>query len=55
MYRFYRITDLGILLFYFSSKKCISKVYTYLEKVVDLGTLSTRKLSLLFLDVSTIL
>jgi hypothetical protein len=55
MYGFCRITDLGILHFYFSSKDCISEVYTYLEKVVVLVTLSTANLSLLFLDFSTIL
>jgi hypothetical protein len=43
-----RITNLGILLFNFSSKNYRSKVYTYLEKVVVLVTLSTTKLSLLF-------
>jgi hypothetical protein len=48
--RFYRNTNLGILHFYFSSKKCSSKVYTYLQKVVVLVTLSTKKLGLLFLD-----
>jgi hypothetical protein len=52
---FYRITDLGILLFNFSSKNYSPKVYTYLENVVVLVTLSTKKLSLLFLDFSTIL
>jgi hypothetical protein len=55
MYAFCRITDLGILHFYFSSKNCSSKVYTYLEKVVVLVTLSTTKLSLLLLEFSTIL
>jgi hypothetical protein len=55
MCRLYRITDLGILHFYFSSKNCSSKVYTNLKKVVDLVTLSTAKLSLLFLDFSMIL
>jgi hypothetical protein len=54
MYGFCRIIDLGILHFYFSSKNCSSKVYTHLEKVVVLVTLSTAKLSLLFLDFSTI-
>jgi hypothetical protein len=53
--RFYRITDLGLLHFYFSSKNYSSKMYTPLEKVVGLVTLSTTKLSLLFLDFSTIL
>jgi hypothetical protein len=48
------ITDLGILLFNFSSKNYSSKVYTYLDKVVVLVTRSTKKLSLLFLDISTI-
>jgi hypothetical protein len=52
--RFYRITDLGILHFYFSSKNCSSKVHTYLDKVVVLVILSTAKLSLLFLDFSMI-
>jgi hypothetical protein len=52
---FCRITDLSILLFNFSSKNYSSKVYTYLEKVVVPVTLSTEKLSLLFLDVYTIL
>jgi hypothetical protein len=51
---FCRITDLGTLLFNFSSKNS-SKVYTYLEKVVVLVTQSTTKLSLPFLDFSTIL
>jgi hypothetical protein len=50
MYGFCRVIDLGILHFYFSSKNCSSKVYTYLEKVVVLVTISTEKLSLLFLD-----
>jgi hypothetical protein len=54
MYGFCRIIDLGILHFYFWSKNYSSKVYTYLEKVVVLVTLSTAKLSLLFLDFSTI-
>jgi hypothetical protein len=35
---FCRITDLGILLFNFSSKNHSSKVYTYLEEVVVLVT-----------------
>jgi hypothetical protein len=63
--RFYRITDLGILQFYFSSESCAmfgteprhtssSKVYTPLEKVVVFVTLRTTKLGLLFLDFSTI-
>jgi hypothetical protein len=52
---FCRNIDLGILHFYFSSKNCSSKVYTTLEKVVVLGTQNTAKLSLLFLDFSTIL
>jgi hypothetical protein len=39
----------------FSNKNYNSKAYTYLEKVVVLVTLSTTKLSLLFLDFSTIL
>jgi hypothetical protein len=51
---FCRNTDLCILLFNFSSKNYSSKVYTYLEKVVVLVALSTEKLSLLFLDFSTI-
>jgi hypothetical protein len=55
MYGLCRITDLGILLFNFSSKNYSSKVYTYLEKVVVLVTQSTAKLSLQFLDFSTIL
>jgi hypothetical protein len=53
--RFYRITDLGILHLYFSSNNQSSKIYTPLDKVVVLGTQSTRKLGLLFLDFSTIL
>jgi hypothetical protein len=52
--RFYRITDLGISHSYFSSKNENSKVYTPLEKVVALGTQSTTKLGLLFLDFSAI-
>jgi hypothetical protein len=52
---FCRITDLGILLFNFSSKQYSSKVYTYLEKVVVLATQSTTKLSLHFFDFSVIL
>jgi hypothetical protein len=52
---FCRNINLGILLFNFSSKNYSSKVYTYLEKVVDLVILSTAKLGLLFLDCSTIL
>jgi hypothetical protein len=52
---FCRITDLGILHFNFSSKNCSSKLYTCLEKVVVLVTLSTAKSSLLFLDFSTML
>jgi hypothetical protein len=55
MCEFCRITDLGILLFNFSSKNYSSKVYTYLKKVVVLVTQSTKKLGLLFLDFSTIL
>jgi hypothetical protein len=47
------ITDLVILLFNFSSRNYSSKVYTYLEKVVVLVTLSTTKLALQFLDFST--
>jgi hypothetical protein len=54
MCRFCRITDLGILPFYFSSKNCSSKVYTSLEKVVVIVTLSTAKLGLQFLDFSVI-
>jgi hypothetical protein len=50
---FCRITDLGILLFNFSSKNYTSKVYTRFEKVVVLVTRSTKKLGLLFLDFST--
>jgi hypothetical protein len=52
---FCRITDLDILLFIFSSKNYSSKVFTYLENVVVLVTQSRTKLSLLFLDFSTIL
>jgi hypothetical protein len=52
---FCRITYLGILHFNFSSKNCSSKLYTCLKKVVVLVTLSTAKLSLLFLDFSTML
>jgi hypothetical protein len=52
---FCRIIYLGTLLFNFSSKNYSSKVYTYLEKVVVLVTQSTTKLSLPFLDFSTIL
>jgi hypothetical protein len=55
MYGFYRNIDLGILLFSFSSKNYSSKVYTCLKKVVVLVTQSTTKLSLPFLDFSTIL
>jgi hypothetical protein len=55
MYGFCRIKDLGISHFYFSSKNCSSKVYTYLEKVVVLVTLSTEIFSLLLLDFSMIL
>jgi hypothetical protein len=55
MYGFFRNIDLGILLFNLSSKNYSSKVYTYLEKVVVLVTQSTAKLSLTFLDFSTIL
>jgi hypothetical protein len=51
---FCRITDLGILHFYFSSKNCSSKVYTSLEKVVGLVSLRTTKLGLQFLDFSVI-
>jgi hypothetical protein len=51
---FCRITDLGILLFNFSSKNYSSKLYTYLAKVVVPVTLSTEKLSLLFLNFFTI-
>jgi hypothetical protein len=47
--------DFAELLFNFSSKNYISKVYTYLEKVVVLVPQSTTKLSLPFLDFSTIL
>jgi hypothetical protein len=54
IYIFCRNIDLVILHFYFSSKNCSSKVYTSLEKVVDLVTLSTTKLSLQFLDFSVI-
>jgi hypothetical protein len=50
MCRFFTNIDLGILHFYFSCKNCSSKVYTSLEKVVVLVTLSTTKLGLLFLD-----
>jgi hypothetical protein len=52
---FCRITDLGILLFHFPSKNYSSKVYTYVEKVVVLVTKNTTKLSLPFLEFSTIL
>jgi hypothetical protein len=55
MYGFCRITDLGILQFYFSSKNCSSKVYTCFAKVVVPVTQSTTKLRLHFLDFSTIL
>jgi hypothetical protein len=48
--RFYRITDLGLLHFYFSSKNYSSKIYTPLEKVVVYVTLRITKLGLLFLD-----
>jgi hypothetical protein len=51
---FCRNIDLGILHFYFSRKNCSSKVYTFLEKVVVLVTLSTTKLGLQFLDCSVI-
>jgi hypothetical protein len=54
MCRFCRNIDLGILHFYFSSKNCSSKLYTYLEKVVVLVTLSTEKFGLQFLDFSVI-
>jgi hypothetical protein len=53
--RFCRNIDLGILHFYFSSKNCSSKVYTSLQKVVVLVTMSTTKLGLQFLDFSVIL
>jgi hypothetical protein len=46
MCRFCRNIDQEILHFYFSSKNCSSKVYTSLEKVVVLVTLSTTKLGL---------
>jgi hypothetical protein len=52
---FCRITDLDILLSYFSSKNYSSKVYTYVEKVVVLVTQSTTKFSLPFFNFSTIL
>jgi hypothetical protein len=52
--RFCRNIDLEISHFYFSSKNCCSKVYTTLDKVVVLVTLSTAKLGLLFLDFSVI-
>jgi hypothetical protein len=55
MYGFCRNIDLGILLSNFSSKNYSSKVYTYMEKVVVIVTQSTTKLSLPFLDFSTIL
>jgi hypothetical protein len=55
MYGVCRITDQGILHFNVSSKNYSSKVYTCLEKVVVLVTQSTTKLSLHFLDFSTIL
>jgi hypothetical protein len=54
MCEFCRNTDLGILLLNFSSINYISKVYTYLEKVVVLVTQSTEKLGLPFLDFSVI-
>jgi hypothetical protein len=54
MYIFCINIDLGILHFYFSSKNCSSKVYTSLEKVVVLVTLSATKLGLQFLDFSVI-
>jgi hypothetical protein len=47
-------TNLSILHFYYSSKNYSSKVYTSFEKVVVPVTLSTEKLSLLFLDFSKI-
>jgi hypothetical protein len=51
---FCRNIDLGILHFYFSSKNGSSKVYTSLEKVVVLVTLSIEKLGMQFLDISVI-
>jgi hypothetical protein len=54
VYGFCRNIDLGILHFYFSSKNCSSKAYTYLERVVVLVTLSIAKLCLLFLGFFTI-
>jgi hypothetical protein len=54
MCRFCRNIDLGILHFYFSSKNCSSKVYTSLEKVVVLVSLSTIKLGLQIFDFSVI-
>jgi hypothetical protein len=55
MYRFFRITDLGILHFHFSSKNCSSKVYTCFEKVEVLVAPSTTKLSFHFSEFSVIL
>jgi hypothetical protein len=52
--KFCRNIDLEILHLYFSSENCSSKVYTSLEKVVVLVTLSSAKSGLLFLDFSTI-
>jgi hypothetical protein len=52
---FCRNIDLGISDFNFSSKNYNSKVYTCLENVVVLVTQSTTKLSMQFLDFSTIL
>jgi hypothetical protein len=55
LYGFCRNINLGFLLFNFSSQNYSSKVHTYLEKVVVLVTRNTKKLSLPFLDFSTIL
>jgi hypothetical protein len=52
--RFCRNIDLRILNLYFSRKNSSSKVYTSLEKVVVLVTLSTTKLGLKFVDFSVI-
>jgi hypothetical protein len=53
--RFCRNIDLEILYFYFSSENCSSKVYTTLDKVVVLVTLSTAKLGLQFFGFFVIL
>jgi hypothetical protein len=51
---FYRIIDLGLLHFYFSSKNYSSKTHTPLEKVIVSVTLGITKLGFLFLYFSTI-